>query len=80
MKYEEAIRKIIDENVKLTKPMEAIQFEENLKNAGMDSLSFISVIVEIENCFSITFPDEKLIIQNACTIKQLCEIVKSVEV
>lgn len=80
MKYEEAIRKIIDENVKLTKPMEAIQFEENLKNAGMDSLSFISVIVEIENCFSITFPDEKLIIQNAGTIKQLCEIVKSVEV
>ena len=80
MKYEAIIKKIISDNVKLTKSIDSVNPHDKLENAGMDSISFICVIVEIENYFDIEFPDEKLILEETGTIKQICEIVESMEV
>ena len=58
-------------------PGSVITIDDDLQNIGMNSILFIQIVVEIENRFDIEFPDEKLLITEANTIKKLCEIVTS---
>ena len=79
MKYQNEITTIIKDIINLTEPIEDISIDTNLQNIGMDSITFVRVVVEIENKFRIEFPDDKLIITEAGTINQLCVIVQSVK-
>jgi len=79
MKYQDEVTEIIKTTINLTEPIENISINTNLQSVGMDSISFIKIVVEIENNFDIEFPDEKLLITQAGTIKDLCEIIKSVK-
>ena len=45
--------------------------ETTWEEAGMDSLSFIGAIVELEDEFSVTFDDEELVIGEWINIGQL---------
>ena len=78
MKYQDEITKIIEEIINFTESIENIKNDTNLQNIGMDSITFVRVVVEIENHFEIEFPNEKLIITQAGTIKDLCQIVMEV--
>lgn len=75
MNKEEMIRKIIMETIKINSPVEIFS-DTNLVEIGMDSISFISLVTEIEDQFNIEFPIDKLIIANASTISQLVQIVE----
>lgn len=75
MKYQHEVIKIIEETITLTENIDNIDIDTNLQNVGMDSISFVRVVVKIENQFDIKFPDEKLVITLAGTIKSLCEII-----
>jgi len=75
MNYEQEIRSILVESILLSVPIEAIDVNTELQLVGMDSLSFVRVVVDIENHFDIEFPDERLIISQANTIQTLCDIV-----
>ena len=77
MRYENEIREILFNTVAVTEPADSITIETNLHDAGMDSLSFVRLVIEIEDFFGIEFPDDKLIMSEAGTIKELCEIVDS---
>ena len=79
MKYQDEITKIIKDIIILTETIENIRIDTNLQDVGMDSISFIKVIIEIESYFNIEFPDEKLIITQAGTIKDLCDIIITVK-
>ena len=79
MKYQEEIKRIIQNTVSLTEEVDSIDFETSLVNAGMDSLSFVRIVVEIENHFDLEFPDDKLVFTEADTIKTLCKIVLEVK-
>lgn len=79
MKYQDEITKIIENTINFTEPIENIEVDTNLQNIGMDSITFVRVVVEIENLLEIEFPDESLIITQAGTIKDLCEIVVKVK-
>ncbi|MEG0528960.1 MAG: acyl carrier protein [Bacilli bacterium] len=60
---------------KIVNPTEDLFPHTNLQDAGMTSITFINIVVEIENCFDIEFPDEKLIITEANTVNDLYEII-----
>lgn len=75
MKYEHEIRNIISKTLSLTQSADAIMSDTDLQTVGMDSLSFINLVLEIENYFEVEFPDEKLIISEACSINELCNII-----
>lgn len=75
MKYENEITNIIKNTINLTTPIEDIGIDENFENMGMDSISFIRIVVEIEEQLGIEFPEEKLLLSQAGTIRFLCEIV-----
>jgi acyl carrier protein len=48
-------------------------FSKPLKEAGIDSLSAMSLIVEVEQVFNVTIPDEKLM--TIKTLNQLVELI-----
>lgn len=75
MNYENEITNIIKNTINLTTPIEDIGIDENFENMGMDSVSFIRIVVEIEDQFGIEFPEEKLLLSQAGTIRSLSEIV-----
>jgi acyl carrier protein len=54
--------------------LEYVDFEDDL---GMDSLTFITLIVEIESHFEIIIPDELLLMENFRTINAIGQIVEN---
>ena len=47
-----------------------------VEDLGLDSLDCIEIIINIEQTFNITIPDES--IENIKNIKELCDLVKSI--
>ena len=79
MQYEKEIREIISTVITTTEDINQVSIDSNLQNIGMDSITFVRIVVEIENKFDIEFPDDKLIITQAGTIKELCDIIFSMK-
>ena len=68
----EIIINIIKDNLALK---EEINEDTNLSNLSLDSLSFITALVTIEEVFSISFTDEELNINNFKHVSDLINIV-----
>jgi len=49
--------------------------EDDLGQAGMDSIKFISIVVALEEAFEIEYPDECLLITQSNTLRKLAGIV-----
>jgi acyl carrier protein len=56
--------------------IESIRYADLIDDAGLDSVTFISVVVEIEDAFNITIPDEMLIIENFRNATSIIEITE----
>ena len=69
----EIIINIIKDNLALK---EEVKDDTNLSNLSLDSLSFITALVTIEEVFSITFTDEELNINNFKTVDDITCLVK----
>ena len=50
--------------------------DDNLKEYGMDSIALVSLIVEIEMKYNITFTDDDLNPNNLITIKNIVDIME----
>lgn len=48
-----------------------------IDDLGMDSLSFISIVIETESTFDITIPEEMLLMENFRTVDRIIEIVEN---
>ncbi|HCL01602.1 MAG TPA: hypothetical protein DHW61_04170 [Lachnoclostridium phytofermentans] len=51
------------------------QGDDDLSQLGMDSISFIKIVVALEEAFEIEIPDEKLLITEMGTINKMFEVV-----
>ena len=76
MKYKLQITKIINNIITRT---HSLHPNTPLKNIGIDSISFVQLIVEIEKAFNIEFPDDKLTLSQVGTIKALCETIAEIK-
>jgi acyl carrier protein len=68
--------------IALIKSIGAIECEVNLDDAlhedlGITSLNFIELIVEIEECFGVTIPDEVIVSDDIKTVRDLANVVLS---
>ena len=52
-----------------------IEYVDLVDDLGMDSIIFISMIVEIESKFKITIPDEMLLIENFRKVENIVSYV-----
>lgn len=78
-KYRDITIGIIDKIIDMPNAEEKIDTDTELKNIGMDSLSFVRIVVEIENQFGIEFPEDRLDIAQAGTVRKLCETIVEVK-
>ncbi|PFL57259.1 phosphopantetheine-binding protein [Bacillus cereus] len=49
---------------------------DNLGELGLDSLNTVTLIVELEEQFNITFEDEELLFDNFSTLEKICTITE----
>lgn len=49
-----------------------------LSEFGMDSISFIHIVVELEELFDIEIPDEKLLMSEMGTLEKIVRVVQEV--
>ena len=74
LKYEKKIREIISSHTNAN--VDSFQSDGNLRDIGIGSLSFIAIIVDIENEFRIEFPNDMLVMKSSGTIALLNQIVE----
>lgn len=88
MEKSEVKKELIDLIIETFKNQEfdanIIEYIDLLDDLGMDSLSFISLVIEIESHFNITIPDETLLLDNFKCVDDIVviinqEIVKKIQ-
>jgi acyl carrier protein len=52
------------------------QLDESLLDLGMDSISFIQIIVGLEETFDCEIPDSKLLISEMDTIRKMLDVLQ----
>lgn len=83
MKYlDEKLIELINQNSPVSLEIQNVTDELDLvENMGMDSMSFVQLIIALESEFGIEFPDDKLVIDyikrygnlKECIISQLAQ-------
>ena len=53
-----------------------LEYADLIDDLGMDSIMFISIVVEIENIFRITVPDDMLLMENFRNVESIIQIVE----
>ena len=79
MKVKAEVIKIINEVVEGIDFTEA-QADSDLTELGMDSISFIQVIVQIEETFESEIPDSKLLIEEMNTLNKILYALQEIGV
>lgn len=71
----ENVLEVVNSTEKLEITME--QLEENLPDLGMDSITFIQIIVALEERFECEIPDEKLLITEMDTVQKMIDVLQA---
>ena len=56
---------------------DVLEYADLIDDLGMDSITFISIIVEIEDMFGITIPDEMLLIENFRNVDEIVRLIEN---
>lgn len=59
---------------------DVLEYIDFIDDLGMDSITFISVVVEIENAFGITVPDNAMSMDNFRNIDAIIRIIEDSKV
>ena len=59
---------------------DVLEYIDFIDDLGMDSITFISVVVEIENTFGITVPDNAMSMDNFRNIDAIIRIIEDSKV
>ena len=60
------------ENVEISQE----QLEDSLPELGMDSITFIQIVVALEEEFECEIPDEKLLITEMDTVQKMLDVLQ----
>lgn len=55
---------------------DVLEYTDLIDDLGMDSITFISIVVEIEDVFEITVSDDLLLIENFRNVDSIIQIVE----
>ena len=56
--------------------IDLLEYVDLIDDLGMDSITFISIVVEIEARFGIEVPDDMLVLENFKCVNEIISIVK----
>ena len=57
--------------------MDVLEYVDLIEEWGMDSITFISIVVEIEAHFDIEVPDDMLLLENFKCVDDIVSIVEN---
>ena len=57
--------------------IDILEYVDLIDDLGMDSITFISIVVEIEAHFDIEVPDEMLVLENFKSVDNIVSIVEN---
>lgn len=77
MEIENRIRAIVNEATNDVYHLQTHDDERSFYDIGMDSIMFISILVTVENTFSVEFPEEKLIMDEIGSIAEMANVVRT---
>jgi len=77
MEVEEIVKAMVVEQIGTDGGGLELLSDTKLQTIGMDSINFIKLIVEIECEFDIEYPEDKLLISESGTVRQIVAIVES---
>lgn len=75
MEIKERVLEII--RSKASVRIEDIDYKDNLRDIGIDSIMLVELIIELEDCFNIQINDSDLNTESLRTINSLIELVES---
>lgn len=55
---------------------DVLEYADLIDDLGMDSITFISIIVEIEDAFEIIVPDDMLLMENFRNLDLIIQIIE----
>lgn len=55
-----------------------LEYTDFIDDLGMDSIAFISIIIEIEDLFKITIPDDILLMENFRSVDSIIGIIENI--
>lgn len=55
------------------------KLDEDLSEFGMDSITFIKIIVAVEEEFECEVPDSKLLVGEKCTVNKVFHVLKDIQ-
>lgn len=70
----ESILEVVNTNIENTE-ITVDQADDDLSQLGMDSITFIRIVIALEETFEIEVPDEKLLITEMGTVSKMLEVV-----
>lgn len=56
-----------------------LEYTDLMDDLGMDSITFISIIVEIEGIFEVIVPDDMLLMENFRSVDSIVQIIENVK-
>lgn len=71
----EKVKSIVSEIIGIS-GVDEIGSDDDLLTLGLNSISFIKIVVTIENSFNITFDDEDLLFHNFNTLNKLTSYIQ----
>lgn len=75
MKYEKNVLDIINKHSSMGSGKNNVSIDADLKSIGIDSISFVKIIIEIEDFLGICIPLEKIEYIKINTARDICRIV-----
>lgn len=72
----EKVREILAQHGRLTTPVETLQDDSDLYNAGLTSLATVSLMLALEEEFDIEFPDAMLSRKTFGSIESIVDAVE----
>jgi acyl carrier protein len=55
---------------------DTLEYVDLIDDLGMDSITFISIVVEVEDIFGITVPDDMLLMENFRNVDGITKIIE----
>ena len=74
----EKVIEILNANIENAEVTED-KLDEELSELGMNSITFIKIIVAVEEEFECEVPDSKLLVGEKCTVNKVFHVLKDIQ-
>jgi acyl carrier protein len=75
----EQIRQVVAEHGRLAANLSSVGDDDDLFNAGMTSHASVSVMLALEDCFDLEFPDEMLTRSVFSSVSSIAQAISSLQ-